>query len=56
MALIRNKTRKRILSDDIVKTVHNNCTKRRHLWKEFDCEYINYKDLLDKNYNFSNIY
>lgn len=55
-ALERNKSRERVLPDNIVRDVYKKCKKRRHLWKEFNCEYIDHKDLFVKDQNFSNIY
>lgn len=46
VALKRNKNRTRVLDDSVVLWVHAQSTARRHLWKEFDCVYLDYKDLL----------
>lgn len=56
IALTRNKARARILSDDTVRDVFNKCNQRRHLWNEFNCEYINYENIIDPSGNFTNIY
>lgn len=46
-ALQRNKSRERILSNETVVEVHRRCCQRKHLWKDFNCEYLNYKDLMN---------
>jgi predicted kinase len=55
-ALQRNKSRERVLSDETVAEVHNRCCQRKHLWKDFNCEYLNYKDLINSNLKSLNIY
>jgi predicted kinase len=57
-ALERNKNRERALDDSIVKDVYDKCMAKRHLWKDFDCEYVNYKDIMvDKQFlDYSKIY
>lgn len=58
IALERNKNRTRILQDSVVEEVYTNCMKRREMWKDFSCEYVNYKDLMvdEKLLDFSKIY
>lgn len=45
VALERNKKRTRVLPDDVVREVHENSRKRKGLWKDFGCEYVDYRDL-----------
>ncbi len=56
IALERNESRTRVLSHETVLEVHFRCSKRRDLWKDFDCTYIDYKDLFTKDITFENIY
>ena len=46
IALQRNQLRKRVLDDHIVKEVFYKSMENRNLWQDFDCEYIDYNDIL----------
>jgi tRNA uridine 5-carbamoylmethylation protein Kti12 len=52
----RNKFRTRVLSNEIVKEVYDRSSSNRHLWKDFGCIYIDFRDLLVDNFDFSKIY
>lgn len=41
----------RIVSDEDVVKIYNNSKINSVLWKDFDCNYINYLDLMDDNKN-----
>lgn len=47
IALKRNRNRARVLPDELVRLLHQKSTRNRDLWKDFDCHYIDYKDLID---------
>ncbi len=50
IALKRNKMRKkRVLKDQVVKGVHERSQKWKNLWKDFNCVYLDYRDLLKDN-------
>lgn len=50
-ALKRNKNRVRVLDDETVKRVYRNSQARKHLWKDFNCRYIDYRDIEKKESN-----
>lgn len=58
VALERNKKRTRVLDDEIVIKIYGGSMERRHRWKDFDCHYVNYKDLIvgEELIDFSQIY
>jgi dephospho-CoA kinase len=58
VALERNKKRTRVLDDKIVTKIYGKSMERRHRWKDFDCHYVNYKDLIvsEELIDFSQIY
>lgn len=56
VALERNRTRTRVLDDSIVKQIYENSLKRRDKWKDFGCHYVNYKDIMVCDGDFSEIY
>lgn len=56
VAIQRNKSRERVLSDEIVTEVYRRCCQRKQLWKDFDCEYLNYKELINPTFELLNIY
>jgi len=56
VAVQRNQSRERVLSDDIVIEVHHRCCQRKHLWKDFNCEYLNYRDLMNSSVKSLDIY
>jgi cytidylate kinase len=58
VALKRNKKRERVLDDSVVEDVYKNCMAKRERWKDFSCNYVDYKSLMvDKELlDFSVIY